>query len=76
MSMVKSNEEALLPPLFESQKSPLLSSTTPNSAVRLCKTSDEDLAKETARILLARQKLKANDEKCNKPGRLSDLVVA
>lgn len=37
-------------------------------AVRLCNTSEEELDKETVRILLARQKLKAKTEKCNKPG--------
>ncbi|XP_052830696.1 uncharacterized protein LOC106878180 isoform X2 [Octopus bimaculoides] len=37
-------------------------------AVRLCNTSEEELDKETVRILLARQKLKAKNEKCNKPG--------
>lgn len=70
--MVK-RSEASLPSLFESPKSALLNSPTPSSAVRLCKTSDEELAKETARILLARQKLKAKDEKCNKPGKSLEL---
>lgn len=68
VSKVQKTEETL-PSLFEHEKSPPLpSSTASGSAVQLCKTSDEELAKDTARILLDRQKLKAKDDKCNKPG--------